>query len=360
MTPPPPPRRRLRLLLIVVAVLLAAAFTAMTVIRFPYYTLGPGSVRPTGSLISVSGGTTYPPQAGVSFTTVSVNGRINAWQALSAWLNPEVDVVKEELILQGKSPKQTQQVNLQQMDDSKDVATKVALHELGAATMAGAQIVSVVPGSPAEKVVKAGDVVTALDGTPITSSPDLIQLVGGHKPGDTIKVTVRRDAVNAGEAAATETVEGVLAPNKDQPTAPFFGVLLTTYFDVAYNHPISIDSGQVGGPSAGLAFTLGLVDDLTPGELAGGQRVAATGTMSLDGRVGPIGGLEHKVDAVRHAGVHLFLVPKSQTPAELAKAQEHAKGEVEIVPVGSLSEALAVLQQHGGQSPGQIPATASH
>jgi PDZ domain-containing protein len=109
-----------------------------------------------------------------------------------------------------------------------------------------------------------------------------------------------------------------------------------------------------------LAFTLGLVDDLTPGELAGGRRVAATGTMSLDGRVGPIGGLEHKVDAVRHAGVHLFLVPKSQTPAELAKAQEHAKGQVEIVPVGSLSEALAVLQQHGGQSPGQIPATASH
>jgi len=145
-----------------------------------------------------------------------------------------------------------------------------------------------------------------------------------------------------------------LGTNENRPEEAFFGVRVQTSFDVTFPYPVTIDSGQVGGPSAGLAFTLGLIDELTPGELTGGQEVAATGTISPDGTVGPIGGLEHKVDAVRHAGVKLFLVPDSQTPEEMARAQARTKGEVEIVPVHDLDAALAALAAHGGQPPGPV------
>jgi PDZ domain-containing protein len=146
----------------------------------------------------------------------------------------------------------------------------------------------------------------------------------------------------------------VLASNPDQAGQPVFGVQVRTWFEVDYPHQISIDTGQVGGPSAGLAFTLGLVDDLTPGDLTGGKSVAATGTIAPDGTVGPIGGLDHKVDAVRHAGVTLFLVPDSQTPAELAKARSRAEGKVDIVPVHTLEDALNAIAAHGGQDPKTI------
>ena len=98
----------------------------------------------------------YPPDGGMAYTTVSVNGRINVWQALVGWLDPEIDIVKEDVILQGRSPKESQQVNLQEMADSKDTATNVALEQLGLASKAGAEVMEVVDGSPAQQVLQHG------------------------------------------------------------------------------------------------------------------------------------------------------------------------------------------------------------
>lgn len=344
-------RRRWPLVAIAIGLLLVVA---ASVIRFPYYTLGPGAVRPTGSLISVDGGKVFPPEGGMAYTTVSVNGRINAWQALVGWLDPEVDIVNQDLILQGRSPQESQQVNLQEMADSKNTATNVALQHLGLATPAGAEVVQVVDGSPAQQVLQPGDVITSVDGQPVADSGDLVQAITSHKPGDVVSLTISRAPASGSGPRETITTSATLGTNDDRPEEAFFGVRVQTWFDVTFPYPVTIDSGQVGGPSAGLAFTLGLIDELTPGELTGGQEVAATGTISPDGTVGPIGGLEHKVDAVRHAGVKLFLVPDSQTPEEMARAQARAKGQVQIVPVHNLDDALAVLAAHGGQAPGPV------
>jgi Lon-like protease len=347
-------RRRSRRPLLFAVVVLLVGIIAASLIRLPYYTLGAGAVRPTGSLIAVDGGRVYPPDGGMAYTTVSVNGRINAWQALAGWLDPEVDIVKEDVILQGRSPKESQQVNLQEMADSKDTATNVALEELGLATEAGAEVVDVVDGSPAKQVLQPGDVITAVDAKQVTTSGDLVTAITSHKPGDVVALTLSRAPANGDGSRQTVDASATLGTNPNRPEEAFFGVRVQNWFDVTYPHPVTIDSGQVGGPSAGLAFTLGLIDELTPGELTGGQEVAATGTISADGTVGPIGGLDHKVDAVRHAGVKLFLVPDSQTPEEMAKAQARAKGQVEIVPVHDLDAALAVLAAHNGQPPGPV------
>jgi PDZ domain-containing protein len=347
-------RRTTSTVLLVAAAMLGAAVAASLWFRLPYYTLGPGSVRPTAPLIEIDGGSAFPPAEGVAFTTVSLDGRLTVWEALAAWLDPDVDVVSEDVVLQGRSPQESQQVNLQLMDDAKDTATQVALVELGLSSAAGAEVVDVVADSPAAAVLAAGDVVTAIDGQPVTSSSSLVQAIGARRPGDQVRLALQRRPSGDGTRESAE-VNAVLAAADNQPAAPFFGVRVTTWYDVRYPHPIQIDSGDVVGPSAGLAFTLGLVDALTPGELAGAQEVAATGTIRPDGTVGPIGGLEYKVDAVRKAGVHLFLVPASQTPGELAEAERRARDDVEIVPVRTLDEALAALREHGGQEPA-VPA----
>jgi PDZ domain-containing protein len=115
---------------------------------------------------------------------------------------------------------------------------------------------------------------------------------------------------------------------------------------------VDIDTGDIGGPSAGLAFTLALIDELSPGDLTGGRDVAVTGTISLDGSVGAIGGLPQKVSAVRQNGYDLFLVPASQPelddPEQLQRLEDIAQGDVEIVPVESLDDALAALAARGG------------
>ena len=128
----------------------------------------------------------------MAFTTVSLDGRLTVWEALAGWLDPDVDVVSEDVVLQGRTPKESQQVNLQLMDDAKDTATQVALVELGLSRAAGAEVVDVVPDSPAQAVLTVGDVVTAIDGQPITSSSELVQAIGARRPGDEVSLTLQR------------------------------------------------------------------------------------------------------------------------------------------------------------------------
>lgn len=322
--------------------------------RLPYFALGPGSVRDTAGLIDSDGETFDPGEVGVAFPTVSVSGRVTVWQLLAGWLDPEVDIVREELILQGRTPEQSQQFNLQQMDDAKDVAIKVALSELGQAEGFGAEVVEVVAESPAAEVLAPGDVIVAVNGADIRSSTALVEAIVALEPGTTVDLGVVRGADRSSPDPPTENVTAVLTDNPDRPGAAFFGVRVQTYFVVTYPHDIAIDSGQVGGPSAGLAFALGVLDLLTPGDLTGGQEVVATGTIQPNGAVGPIGGLKHKVDAARNSGADIFLVPGSQRADELEEAERRARGDVEIVPVSSLDEALAALAERGGRVPGDL------
>jgi len=348
------PRRSSRPLLAVVAVVVVGLAVGSAFLRLPYYALGAGSVRPTGELISMDGGELYPPTGGVAFPTVSVSGRVTIWGLVAAWLDDETEVVREEEVLQGRTPSESQEYNFRQMDDAKTVALKVALSELGQAEGTGAQVVELVPDSPAASVLRPGDVVTAVGGEPVSSSTDLVNAITGREPGETVELTVARIADGTVDRSVTEDVSAVLAESEEKPGTAFFGVRVQTFFEVSFPHEIVLDSGQVGGPSAGLAFTLGVIDSLTPGELTGGQEVVATGTMAPDGTVGPIGGLEHKVDAVRRTGAKLFLVPDSQSPAELEEARRRAGDDLEIVTVHDLDDALAAIVARGGQAPAPL------
>lgn len=343
------------------------AFVGAALIRIPYYALAPGAIRPTESLIDLGTGVRDPEAGEVSFATVSVDGRLSLLQALSGWWDGTIDVVPEDRILQGQSPQESKQANQVLMNDSKDVAVHVALGALGLADVAGAQIASVVPGSPADGALQVGEVVIATDGAPVAGGAALAGRVRSAAPGTTVQLRVApASALQSGASgrgvdaftdldAAARDVAVTLAAD-EAGTGAVLGVDVRDAVRSTYDGAIEIDSRQVGGPSAGLAYTLGVIDLLSPGDLTGGVRVAATGTMSPDGAIGAIGGIQQKAAAARRAGVELFLVPDSQVPGELAAARKLAGG-VELVPVGTLQEALDVLASRGGDEVAMQPAS---
>jgi PDZ domain-containing protein len=308
----------------------------------PYYLLSPGSVRNTDQYISIEGAETFPDQEGtIDYLTVSVR-QATPLELLAAWIDPAVEAVDADLILGGQSPSENRQLNLQLMADSKDSATYQALRRLGydiPTSGTGAVIAAVQEGTPAASVLAPGDVVVTADGEPVALNQDLIDAVQARAPGDRMVLGVQ--PLEGGE---TRTVEVQLVSRPDDPAVAMLGVSTFTR-DISFDFPVTvtIDSGSVGGPSAGLAFTLGILDAMTPESLTGGLHVATTGTMRLDGTVGPVGGVRQKVVAADRAGVDLMLVPAD----EIDEARRYA-GDLRVEPVADLDDALAVLATVGG------------
>ncbi len=323
-------------------------------VRIPYYAISPGSIRATEPLIDLGEGEPDADAGEISFATVALDGRLSLLQALAGWLDSTVEVVDEDLILHGQSPQDSRAANQVLMEGSKDVAVQVALDWLGLSRPVGAEVGQVLRGSPADGVLELGDVVVAMNGTDVSNARALVEQVRLVRPGERVVLRVvaasgrngERDERETLEAAARE-VEVVLGVSDVDPARGLLGVSVRDALFVSYDGHVAIDSGEVGGPSAGLAFALGVIDLLTGGDLTGGTKVAATGTIGADGRVGPIGGIEQKAVAARRAGITLFLVPDSQSAAELLSARELAEG-VELVAVGTLEQALAALAAHGG------------
>lgn len=342
--PAPAGRRRRRLLVGagVGVVLLVAAVVGAAFVRVPYFLLAPGSVRPTERYISVEGAPSFPDKEGeIGYTTVSLR-RATALQAVVGWLDPTVDVVEEDRILGGQSQEENREQNLRDMTDSKEVATAVALEALGydvVVTGAGAVVLEILPDVPAARVLRPGDVVTAVDGRPVAIADELVEAVRAHRPGEELLLTVERPGI----ADPFLTTVGLVA-RPDEPTVAMLGVSTSTR-DLSFEFPfrVDVDSGSVGGPSAGLAFALGIMDVLSPTSLTGGTRVATTGTIDLDGNVGAVGGVPQKTVAVRRAGVDLFLVPSSEYEQALRYA-----GDMRVEPVDTIEDALEVLASVGG------------
>jgi PDZ domain-containing protein len=339
---------------LVVLVMLGAASTLITV---PYYTIAPGSARQVNDLIAAPPDHRFPPRGSFLLTTVTLR-RATAFEAFAGWLDSDTDVVPEEQILGTTKPRDLRQQNLQLMDDSKQIAVVVALRRLGYPVGEhgdGARLEDITPESPADGRLQRFEIVKAVDGRPTSLSTEVVDAIGRHRPGDVLRVEVdpgggaprRVEEVVLGVAPADRSTCARHAPGAPVPDGALacLGVRLQTAnrrFDLPFQ--VNVDSAGIGGPSAGLAFTLGVLDHVTPGELTGGRPVAVTGTIDLDGRVGPVGGVAQKTAAVRAAGVKVFLVPA----AEFDAARAHAGRDVRIVKVTTLEDALVALGQQGG------------
>lgn len=309
-------------------------------VSLPYYALAPGDARQVNDLIRVPKDRSFPPRGEVLLSTVSLS-RVNALEAFFGWLDADVDVLPEDQIL-GTTPRgRFTQQNIQEMDTSKQLAAVVALRRLGytvAEQGKGALVVQVEKDAPAFGRLAQGDVITGIDGRPASLSQEVVQGIRVHKPGEVVRLDVM------GVKGVTRVEEVTLGTRPDSGEG-FLGVVLHTKeqkFD--YPFDVVIDSGTIGGPSAGLAFTLGVLDTLTAGELTGGTKVAATGTIEIDGSVGDVGGVAQKTAAVRAAGVNVFLVPAGEYKDALA----HAGPKLEVVKVATLDDALAAMARLGG------------
>ncbi len=332
--------RRWWYLLFVCGVVLFGGVAA-SIVEVPYYAISPGRPVSTSPLVAVVDGPSFEPEGEIFLTTVSLR-RTTVIEAVAGWLDPTVDVVKEEIILPpGTPPSQLRATNLEAMDGSKQAALGVAYEALGfdAVRGSGAAVASVLEGAPVDGVLETGDTIVSVVGAPIGLSFEVSEALADLRPGDSVSLGVE-DATGA-----RRDVDVTLGTNPDVPGRPFLGVLLQTR-DLVIDFPfdVTIDSEEIGGPSAGLAFTLEVLDRLTEGELTGGQAVAATGEIGLDGSVGSIGGAAQKAVAVGDAGITLFLVPT----ANLAEAKREASKDLRIEPVDTLEDALRVLEEAGG------------
>jgi PDZ domain-containing protein len=310
-------------------------------IELPYYAYRPGSVRDTSALISVDGAETYDADGSISYTTVSLR-QLTVFSYIDAKLDDDVEIVPEKEILGPRNREENRKFNLQLMDTSKQVATQVALEKLGydvSLTVAGERVIEVEDDSPADGIMEPGDMIVAVEGERIDDPDDLKRLLSDNHPGEHVNITVR-PFTDTGE----KDVDLELAAAKDDPQKGVMGVYVQPD-GIEFHFPFDVqfDTGDVGGPSAGLAFTLGLLDQLTPGELTGGVPVAVTGTINADGTVGEIGGAAQKAAAVRRAGIKVFLVPSADYEDAVSRA-----GDVKVYKVDTLDDALKVLSELGG------------
>jgi Lon-like protease len=349
--PPPPPevpqKRRRRPLVVVgtvAGVIVVLAILAGTLIRLPYVLIAPGSAESLERVVKVDGAPTYAHRGQLLLLTVSVSSdRPNVFAFLSGWLDDNTDIVPEDEVLQGKSREEDQRLNRLQMADSQMTAKRVALERLGytvPVTGTGVAVTGVQKGAPADGKLRVGDVITAVDGQPVTLAEELAPAVRNRQPGDPVAFVVDRQGTTLEVTVPTRAAEGGPCPGRPQ-----IGVLSRTR-DEKFDFPVDveIDTGKISGPSAGLAFTLTIIDDLTPGDLTNGTKVAVTGTIEPGGAVGPIGGVEQKAVAADQAGAKLFLVPR----AEMKDARARA-GDMKVVGIRTLDDALNELTKFGGE-----------
>ena len=340
------PRRRpgAAVVAAITAVLLSSTVVAAAVLPVPYVALRPGSARPVTEQVLVEGARSFPPENSIAYTTVSVGG-VTLLEALLGWLDDDVDVLPERQVLGDRTTTENRRYNAHLMDTSKQVAIAVALRHLGYEVpirTSGVVVRQIVGGSPAEAVLRLDDVIREVDGHPVDEPGELGDLLQVGGPGAEHSLLVERPAGSAERVAVT--LRTVAA---DEASRAIVGVTPEDRI-IGFDLPVdvTIDSGNVGGPSAGLAFTLAVIDVLTAGELTGGRRVAVTGTIGWDGSVGPVGGGAQKAVTVRDAGYEVFLVPSD----EVDEVRAALGSDLEVIGVDTLAAALDALDSLGGNA----------
>lgn len=351
---------RIALPLLTLSWLVLAVVVVASLVPVQRWELAPGEATEVSPLVTFAGtgGGAAPERfevdEGIRFVT-AFGGRLSALDAVIGAFDPWVEVETYEEHFGDLTPSERRRLGYQSMVGAKQIAEYVTARTLGldAELKEGKVIVEEVlcDGSlPATNsacdVLDVGDTITDVEGTATPTLTALSKVMEGRKVGETLRMTV----VPHGESDTTKTVVRRVTLMEDPDTADraIIGIVPADTRTVDLPFEVTISTADIGGPSAGLAFTIALLDELTDGDLTGRGRVAATGTIEEDGTVGAIGALAQKAIAVRDAGATLFLVPSTQSDDEIADARRAVGKRVEIVPVGSLEDALAALRANGG------------
>jgi len=288
-------------------------------------------------LIEVDGAETYETGGSLDLTTVQVVGN-REWtprwiQLAAAWLDPSKAVVPLDSVFpQGTTSEQRTEQNAMLMVDSQADATAAALRQLGYDIGSRIQVVSLTDESPARGALREGDVITTADGEDVTDVTRLRELIQASE-GEPIEIGyLRDDEPGAAEITPTRAVI-------DGAEAWAIGVSLTTDYD-DFPVDVHIQLDNVGGPSAGTMFALGIIDVLTPGEATGGEDIAGTGTIDGAGEVGPIGGIRQKLHGARAAGAEWFLAPRDNCDQVVG----HEPDGLTVVSIATLDEAVDAVE----------------
>ncbi|WP_442576136.1 YlbL family protein [Microbacterium sp. F51-2R] len=345
----PAPRRRMSRSALVGVWALAVAMVVLLVLTFlptAYVIQRPGPVYNTlGTatssdgkevpLISVDGAESYPTAGALDLLTVQVVGnreRTPNWVELAtAWFDPTKAVLPIDAVFPAdQTTEERSAESSAMMVDSQKEATAAALTELGYDVVPQLTVHSFTKDSAAADVLKEGDVILAADGTTVTSGDQLRDIINAGE-GAPVSLTISRDggAMNVSVTPRKGKVDG--------ETKWLLGITLLN--DFSFPIDVTIQLNNVGGPSAGMMFALGIIDTLTPGELNGGQNVAGTGTISADGTVGPIGGIQQKLWGAVGAGADYFLAPASNCDEVVG----HVPPGLRVFSVETLDDSLAVL-----------------
>jgi len=319
----------------------AALLAVLAVVGLsPYVIEGPGpAINTLGevdgrTIMKVSGRTTYPSASTLDLTTVSASGGpgrfVTGFETIGAWMNPHLDIVpKEYMYPAGVTVKEQDAQSAVEMTDSQQSAVAAALTELGIDFGRTTEVAGLATKAN-DAVLKTGDVVTSLDGEPVTDVNSLKSAVQ-DSTGDTVRLGLLRKGARSAVTARVAVVAGQRS----------LGIFVATRYDFPFEVTFGIEN--IGGPSAGTMMALGLIDQLTPGNLAGSLHVAGTGTVTEDGQVGAIGGIPQKVVGARRAGATVFLAPS----ANCAELRGRVPRGMDVYSVSTLHQARTVLTALG-------------
>jgi PDZ domain-containing protein len=267
--------------------------------------------------------------AGVYMVDILVR-RANLFERLFPQIYDGARLVPDEQVNPaGLSESERRQQSLQEMSTSQQIAIAVALRRLGHAVPSrGAEVVAVQDGWPAVGKLEPGDVIVAAEGEKVTSPESLRDVLRGHRPGATVAITLDRKGATRKLDVGTRAAEG--------ERRALMGVIVQP--ELEFPVDVRIDAGDIGGPSAGLAFALDVIDELGA-DVDGGRRIAVTGALDLNGDVLAVGGVAQKTLGARDVDADVFVVPAPNA----AEARRYADG-LEIVPVSTFREALTALE----------------
>ena len=317
----------------------------LAAVTVPFVSLGPGPTFNTlaeydgKQVVDIKGTDVKPTSGNLNMTTVSQRDQLTLGQALAMWVSGDEQLVPRDLVYPpDKSREDVDKANDAEFKDSEDSAAYAALGYLKYAP--AVTVAEVNDSGPAKGKLQAGDAIDAVDGKPTATLDDFTNLLKATKPGQQVVLDYRRKNSPAG------TVTVTLGSNPDRD----YGYLGVSVLNAPWA-PFSVDFNlaNIGGPSAGLMFSLAVVDKLTTGDLNDGKFVAGTGTISPDGAVGPIGGITHKMSAARDAGATVFLVPAENCDEALTGDKDGMKL-VKVDTLGTAVDALHALSS-GGDAP---------